>query len=395
MPLLLDIPYIENKKAKECGCKWSPEFNKWYTPANKSFYPNFEKWISNNNGNVIICDYFYIIKTKRICYNCYLETDVIALGIENFYSTDKLFYNSGDIRVSPILFDSLPDEIIDSLCDHFDIFLRHFLNPDKPFSNYCNYCNARQGNYYLFKTPQSPFILDSFEKFQSFELFKVNLKYDFISNVDISYPIIDTYLKICDVKNTCRIHRVNLEKINYSAKKLETINIASSLPTEILTQPTSKGFTIFRKVFSFVVVLVFIVNLLILLFALNINHSDSKLPSAEITSNATSGNNQNRNLSLSFIVGNHPGARGTYIMIKDGEKTLTSKIYSKGSKLEFYSDKSLVITTNNSDIKEFIINNDIVEFEVANSYTKIYHNGNTIKFTNRFNYDFNKDMIIN
>ncbi|WIV11081.1 nuclease-related domain-containing protein [Proteiniborus sp. MB09-C3] len=95
-----------------------------------------------------------------------------------------------------------------------------------------------------------------------------------------------------------------------------------------------------------------------------------------------------------FKVGSHPGAKGTFILIKDGKKYLTSKIFTEGSTIEFYEDKKIIINDAKSDKKEFIIENDVIDLEVGNTYTKIYLNGEEYKFVKNFKFDFMNKKIV-
>lgn len=95
-----------------------------------------------------------------------------------------------------------------------------------------------------------------------------------------------------------------------------------------------------------------------------------------------------------FKVGSHPGAKGTYIHIKDSKKYLVSKIFTEGSVIEFYEDKKIIINDVKSDKEEFIVENDVIDLEVGNTYTKIYLNGEECKFAKNFKYDFVNKVIV-
>ncbi|WIV11083.1 hypothetical protein [Proteiniborus sp. MB09-C3] len=97
---------------------------------------------------------------------------------------------------------------------------------------------------------------------------------------------------------------------------------------------------------------------------------------------------------MTFKVGSRPGARGTFILIKDGKRYFTRKIYTEGSIIEFYEDKKIIINDVKADIEEFIAENDVIDLEVGNSYTKIYLGGEKYKFVKNFKFDFMNKYII-
>lgn len=113
----------------------------------------------------------------------------------------------------------------------------------------------------------------------------------------------------------------------------------------------------------------------------------------EKLSNAHAGSVENQ-VAMNFKVGSHPGAKGTYILIKDGKKTLISKIFKEGSIIEFYDNKKVIICDSTGDTKEFLIENDLVNLEVGNDYTRIYLNYEEYKYLKYFTYDFENNEIV-
>lgn len=97
---------------------------------------------------------------------------------------------------------------------------------------------------------------------------------------------------------------------------------------------------------------------------------------------------------MTFKVENNPKGYSTYIVIKDGQKYLTSKSFAQGSSIEFYDNKKVIIYDAESDKKEFDVENDVIDLEVGNAYTKVYLEGEEYKFVKYFKYDFvNKEII--
>lgn len=168
--------------------------------------------------------------------------------------------------------------------------------------------------------------------------------------------------------------------------------ISSGQTTKISIQPTSSRFKAFEKAFYTIAALVTVITILAMLYNFNVNPSvDPSKPLSKVSYK----NNTNKNQKiLSFVVGRHPNARGTYIEVNDGAKTIISDVYSEGFEFCFYKDKTLILINKNSDTKKLHIENNIINIEVANSFTKIFHNGQVITPINKFKYDFTKNEII-
>ena len=144
---------------------------------------------------------------------------------------------------------------------------------------------------------------------------------------------------------------------------------------------------------SYILVVIAIIGIMsIVFYILEMYYSPSNISSTN-TITALSSLSQNSVL-LSFKIGEHPGARGTYIEVKDGKKVIISKVYTKGSRLEFYNDKSLIVTNSDSSQKIFLLNNDTIDLEVANSFTQVFHGEKTIKGLHKFKYNYTKNEIL-
>jgi hypothetical protein len=98
--------------------------------------------------------------------------------------------------------------------------------------------------------------------------------------------------------------------------------------------------------------------------------------------------------TLTFNVEANPYGKGTFILIKDGDKYLVNKTFSEGSTIEFYDSKKIIIYEANSEEKEFNAENDVINFEIGNAYTKIYLEGEEYKFMKYFKYDFINNEIV-
>ncbi len=98
--------------------------------------------------------------------------------------------------------------------------------------------------------------------------------------------------------------------------------------------------------------------------------------------------------NMTLKVGNIPQGKGTFILIKDGKSYLISKTLTEGSYIEFYDNKKVIIYDPKSDKTEFDINNDVINLEVGNAYTKIYLRDKEHKYLKCFKYDFVNGEIV-
>ncbi|EGD46263.1 hypothetical protein Cpap_0875 [Ruminiclostridium papyrosolvens DSM 2782] len=119
------------------------------------------------------------------------------------------------------------------------------------------------------------------------------------------------------------------------------------------------------------------------------NHSSSQ---ASTKNSATTPSA--KNLVLSFVVGKHPGSKGTYIEIRDGSKTIASSIYKEGTKMEFFKNKQVIISKAGSKSKAVQLTHDIINLEVANNYTKVIQGKKSYSGLRKFRYDFKNGKIL-
>lgn len=212
MSLLLDVPYKEKDKAKQLGAKWNVNLKKWYVESKNDYY-KFEKWIlsdKNEDANVIICDYLYIVEGVKECFKCHKRTKVIGFGIENYFHIFKednektyMEYESKEIHIASDL-EALPKQFYKYLEEKYNYHMGH----SRYYANHCNHCDALQGNFFLFDEIDSPFFIYSISKAQGIKLYKIKLEYDFVASIDISYGsedyLIEKYSSIIDLKTNIK-----------------------------------------------------------------------------------------------------------------------------------------------------------------------------------------------
>lgn len=204
MSLLLNVPYSEKDYAKELGANWNPSLKKWYVNS-RSDYPKFLRWILGNlSETCILCDYLYIVEGIRRCYKCHHETKVIGFGIENYYQVldpevydtkAPIYYESGTIHIASEL-TGLPNKFYNFLKEKFN-YKQGYSATLKAicYANHCTYCDALQGNYFLFDEVDSPFWIDSPDSAAKLNLYRINLHHDHIINLSLGISSMDNLIK--------------------------------------------------------------------------------------------------------------------------------------------------------------------------------------------------------
>lgn len=85
--LYINVPYEEKDEAKSLGAKWNPKAKSWYVEKSAD-YKKFAKWIIGNKEDdlSIVCDYFYVVETHRVCYKCGKITRIIGFALEKWWN---------------------------------------------------------------------------------------------------------------------------------------------------------------------------------------------------------------------------------------------------------------------------------------------------------------------
>ena len=199
--LLLNVPYEEKEEAKALGARWNPEYKKWSVFLGKDYY-KFDKWIPKNSGNIILCDYIYIIGGKHECFKCHKQTSVVGLGVEKLMyimedenGKRKYKYTKDDIHICPFI-EELPKNICDFAAKNYSLKYGYSnVVKESYLANHCQNCGVIQGNFYLFDEVDSPFFLYEASDAKKLEIYKVKLPYDIICHAEISYSSSDYLIK--------------------------------------------------------------------------------------------------------------------------------------------------------------------------------------------------------
>ncbi|WP_077612275.1 DUF5710 domain-containing protein [Clostridium sp. Marseille-P2415] len=186
MALLLNVPFNEKDEAKKLGARWNPELKKWYV-QNKSDYPKFVRWISENGNFEIICDCLYIVEGKNTCFKCGKTTRVIGYGIENYYEfwnmgdSDKdHYYESGEVHIASHI-KPMPAALMEYIQSQYNYKKRYSKTIKSSYlANCCDNCDVLQGDFFLFEEVDSPFFIYDKDVASKLKLYKIPLKYDLV-----------------------------------------------------------------------------------------------------------------------------------------------------------------------------------------------------------------------
>lgn len=213
--LYIDVPYEEKDEAKSLGAKWDSNKKKWYV-TDKSQYPEFVKWIVGNCEDVvnIICDEFYVVETKRICYKCGKPTRVIGFAVSSFFDItndyDNLtfdFYENDFCIESSLEF--LSQNFLKYLKNQYNYYPSYSKTLKRKYvANHCDHCKALQGDFHLFCEPSSPFFIDTIEKAQNLKFYRFKLSHDIVIYDGLSYSdeksleLVNEYSKFFRIYNS-------------------------------------------------------------------------------------------------------------------------------------------------------------------------------------------------
>lgn len=192
MPLYLDVPYSKKDLVKVLGAKWNRDRKQWYV-ENKFEYYKFLDWIPYlYRDEDIICDWVYLIETKRKCFKCKKETNVISLACQNYFSIIRdengnlLYYEYHDSNIAFVTIEGELDNI------QLEVFLKRnfrfyysYSNKRREsyYANHCMHCGTIQGDNYLHEEVEAPFFLFGSNEPMNFKLHKILLSEDGVSGM--------------------------------------------------------------------------------------------------------------------------------------------------------------------------------------------------------------------
>ncbi len=205
--LFIDVAYKDKEKAKSLGARWNPAKKSWYV-SNSKDYTKFSRWIIPK-GNLVVCDYLFVIEWINKCWKCGQYTRVIALGAKSFYSfeyDDNHYYSeylSDAIRIINT-YDKLPVDILGFIQSNYNYKIRTSKTTQiQAYNCCCDHCNSLQGRHYLYEEEDSPFFIMTVEKAKKLTVYKIPLECDLIITGDYAVGsddgLIDMYANINEI----------------------------------------------------------------------------------------------------------------------------------------------------------------------------------------------------
>ncbi len=426
--LYLNVPNKEKDQAKSLGARWDPERNELYID-DSNIYHLFRKWYYNQEANGILYNYIYIATANRTCFRCKKQTQVIALVSPNstYIDENKEIIHENNLEFFRYI-DYLPEKFSKFLKEKYNFYYGYSKFIDSYYyGNHCIHCGVLQGDNYLYDEVDSVFFINSIQRAKNITLLKfilpeaihinfesINSSLIMINSPQANNSLLLKYSKIINIDDDNDEHTYNEVYINPNEIPLVSRPLYDQMFLKNAKKVSSRNR--YRNPNSkrvMMVLVIFIVTLNVLYrlpnnslnilynipnnfrnaFASIIENIIDKSPG--VLNHSQANDQITPQPIMTFKVGSHPGARGTFILIKDGKRYFTSKIYTEGSIIEFYEDKKIIINDVKADIEEFIAENDVIELEIGNTYTKIYLDGEEYKFVKNFKFDFVNKRIVN
>lgn len=176
--LYLNVPYEKKDEAKSLGAWWDAKVKKWFIPFYKEDFKEYQpffQWILGDSAFVVVpYENLYIMETYKACWKCRKKTKVIAFSADHYvtleldddeilledYWVDYVGRENPYLLMFPETEADIPLCIKNYVKEHYHVEDRYSKTlGKKQFANYCEHCNALQGNYHLFQEPSSPFWL--------------------------------------------------------------------------------------------------------------------------------------------------------------------------------------------------------------------------------------------
>ena len=208
--LFLEVDYDTKDEVKKLGAKWNPDVKKWYIEKQED-YNNFAHYILRDFENAtIVKNYIYLVVTQQNCWKCKKKTNVIGFCIPErieFYNTPLIEWQNGKFDTESEDYNFKKFFFSKEKFDIEDIFSYEILNlgnfsekllkliqkeynyklkysksiGSSYYANCCEYCNALQGDNFLFDDKlSSPFYVTNKDMAKNLKFIKYNIKNDFL-----------------------------------------------------------------------------------------------------------------------------------------------------------------------------------------------------------------------
>lgn len=201
--IYLQVPYNEKNIAKSLGAKWDPNIKKWFYRGSVKDFIHFRKWILSPQISEIVIAHkcIYIIEGKRRCYYCGRETTIIGIGLGAY---SELIDEGDWCEINEPEEDDDDNITLSWFYDEEDIppLLRRYLKnkynvkmkyskttKSVEFANSCEYCDALQGNFYIFDEDSSlstsVFEQELVDRMKKLKIYRIHIDEALLLNVSV------------------------------------------------------------------------------------------------------------------------------------------------------------------------------------------------------------------
>lgn len=112
------------------------------------------------------------------------------------YEDEPYYYEEGEIHIASHL-SPMPKKLMEYVQKHYNYRMRYSKTiRDSYLANGCEFCDALQGDYFLFGEVGSPFFVSSREKAEKLLLYKIPLRYDLVlEDLEVGFGSEDWLIK--------------------------------------------------------------------------------------------------------------------------------------------------------------------------------------------------------
>jgi hypothetical protein len=156
MKIPLNVNFDEKEKAKNNGAQWDSKNKLWYLWDYKKL-SSVAKWL-NPEYNIYITENVYLVNSFRQCWKCNKNTKVYSIGADKLVSFDEQwkFYPSFHLINYITSYSKNLINILELTDNKFKLIHSKTIN-ETYLMNICSYCNAAQGDNYLYEEEDSVF----------------------------------------------------------------------------------------------------------------------------------------------------------------------------------------------------------------------------------------------
>jgi hypothetical protein len=163
----LDVPYVDKDQVKIWGARWDPAKRVWYVPEGVDPRP-LAAWfpIQQDDGFCVRADHYYIGQTNKSCWKCHKQTAVFGFLLDKGHDvlTDYDCPNSGryvqfwehvEVPATLDYVSHLPDAMQKRMASLTADFYpdRSNMASSTYWINHCEWCGAKQGDFYIHEEP--------------------------------------------------------------------------------------------------------------------------------------------------------------------------------------------------------------------------------------------------